>query len=536
MMTFVKNKNILLVLFLVICGIAFYAHDIYYIQGGDDVFYKFKLDNEKMDMNPQLLSYPHQKIETWGDIIESQNVHYIVHSGRYLVHVFVQACTSFLTRAEFVAINSAIFCLMMLGFGILINRENVLKGIFLGLMSMVFVGTDVFRVIFGQIAFAINYMWSMTAMLFWLIAYENITKKKTTKLRKYPILLFAFSVFVASLHEGFSIGFGAGVFINTLFRIKKITKTEATMLIGFVIGAAICVFSPGNVGKDSLPTFFNGASHLLYDLKTYWPLYFGIVTVLIHFVLSRKQTLEFCRANTIYITVVAVEIVFAFVIAYTHDRQLLPATFSLLLFSLRLWQTNIVRFPSKVKYAIGGLATIYTIVIFFMALQLRKTVYEGHKYVMDQLLNTDNRVLVADKFYDAIAQNAASWVGRTYVCADGLDYFHAFSILKTDGRDPNYLQAIIPVPLDKMEKECRMKHDEFGMTRFNGSAVVCSDVDVKPSDFKWNFKRVQYNPNHIWEQSAGARYKVAYRNNYYYIFSPTTVIETISVGAEKDLE
>lgn len=534
-MIFKLNKNILLAFFLLVCGIAFFSHDIYYIQGGDDVFYKFKLDNPKMDMNPQLLAYPHQKIETWSDIIESQNIHYVVHSGRYLVHVFVQACTSFLSRTEFVTINSIVFCLMLLGFGIMINKQNVLKGSFLGLMSMILVGTDVFRVIFGQIAFAVNYMWCMTAMLFWLIAYEKVIGSTSDKYKKYSLLLFIFSIFVASLHEGFSVGFGAGVFINTLFRIKKITTTEASMLIGFVIGASICVFSPGNVGKDSLPTFFNGASHLLHDLKTYWPLYFGLVTLLIHLVLSRKQTLEFCKANIIYITVVVVEIVFAFVIAYTHDRQLLPATFSLMLISLRLWQTTIVRIPSKVKYAMCGLATIYTIIIFFMALQLRKTVYEGHKYVMDQLLNTNNRVLVADKFYDAIAKNYASWVGRTYVCTDGLDYFHAFSILKTDDKDPEYLQAIVPVSLDKMEKECRANHDEFGMTKFNGAMVVCSDIDVNPSDFKWKFKRIQYNPNHIWEQSVGATYKVAYKNKFYYIFSPMTIIETISIGTEKDL-
>lgn len=528
------NKKVLLALFLLVCGIAFFCHDIYYIQGGDDVFYKFKLDNPKMDMNPQLLAYPHQKIETWNDIIESQNIHYVVHSGRYIVHVFVQACTSFLTRTEFVIINSLVFCLMLLGFGIMINKQNVLKGTFLGLMSMMLVGTDVFRAIFGQIAFAVNYMWCMTAMLFWLIAYEKVIGSTSDKYKKYSLLLFIFSIFVASLHEGFSIGFGAGVFVNTLFRIKKITKAEATMLIGFVIGASICIFSPGNVGKESLPIFFNGASHLLYDLKTYWPLYFGIVTVLIHFVLSRKQTLEFCRDNTIYITVVVVEIVLAFVIAYTHDRQLLPATFSLLLFSLRLWQTNIVRFPSKVKYAIGGLATIYTIVIFFMALQLRKTVYEGHKYVMDQLLNTDNRVLVADKFYDAIAQNAASWVGRTYVCTDGLDYYHAFSILKTDDKDPNYLQAIVPLSLDKLAEECEKNKDEFGLTRLNGFYVATSKENVQPSEFVWKLRRNQYNPNRIWEQSIGAAYKVNYKGKYYYMFYPMNVIETLYVGVKKE--
>jgi hypothetical protein len=193
-----------------------------------------------------------------------------------------------------------------------------------------------------------------------------------------------------------------------------------------------------------------------------------------------------------------------------------------------------VRFPSKVKYAIGGLATIYTIVIFFMALQLRKTVYEGHKYVMDQLLNTDNRVLVADKFYDAIAQNAASWVGRTYVCTDGLDYYHAFSILKTDDKDPNYLQAIVPLSLDKLAEECEKNKDEFGLTRLNGLYVATSKENVQPSEFVWKLRRNQYNPNRIWEQSIGAAYKVNYKGKYYYMFYPMNVIETLYVGVKKE--
>lgn len=528
-----KRRNFILVAFLVLCGIAFFAQDIYYLQGGDDVFYKFKLDNPKLDMNPQLINYPHQKISSWWDIIESQNIHYIVHSGRYLVHVFVQACTSFLTRPEFVAINSVIFCLMILGFGILLNRENVLKGTFIGMMSLFLIGTDVIKTVFGQIAVTINYMWPMTAMLFWLILYERVIKSSTSRIRKYPILLLFFSIFVASLHEGFSIGLGAGLFVNTLCRLRKITKTEISMLVGFVIGSAICVFSPGNFGEGGVSEFFTGASHLLYDLRTYWPLYFGLLTLFVHLCVSRGKTLEFCKNNILYLTVVVVVLAFAFVVAYTHDRQLFPATFCLLLLSFRLWQSDIIKIPSKAKYILYGVAFAGSIAIYIPMWQLRKMLYDGHKYVMDQLLNTNSRVLVADKYYEACEKNDKSWIGRTYVIAEWLNYYNAFSILKTDDKDPNYLQAIIPLSLEKLAGECKKNKDKFGMTHLKGGNVVCSDLDVKPSEYKWKIRRIQYNPNRVWEQTFTAAYKVDYQGKYYYIFYPMDIIETLYVGVEK---
>lgn len=530
----ILNNKFSIGLFIFICGIAFFWQDMYYYPGADDIFYKFKLDNPDVDFPQQLLLYPHQEITSWWDIIQSQNIHYICHSGRYLVHVLVQACTSFLSRPEFVFVNSLVFCCFVYFLGILSNKKNVGKGILLSTMTMLIFGTDVVNTIFCQIAVAINYMWTATAMMAFMVIYERVIEEEKKYSFIWQLLFFVMSVIVASLHEGFSIGFGAGLFFNTLLRIKKVKLVEAVMLFGFIIGSCICIFSPGNFGAGGSPGLFIGASHLLFDMMSYWVFWASVLTLIIYLISSREKTLLFLKSNIVYVSVVIVNLLFAFVIAYTHLRQLFPVTLSLVILMCRIWQTPFVRIPPKIQYAFVIIGAIYCTTIYISMTQLRKSVFEGHSDVIHQLMDTNSRILISDKHDAAVEKCSKIWFGRKYINIDGLNYYNSFSLLKTNGKDPSYVEAIIPMDVDDLIVRFNHEKNDEDFAHIRGGIYLYkSSQKVVPNKVKWNIVTVKYNPNHMWDEIIPAQYRIEYHEDFYYIFNgPSKIIESKAISLE----
>ena len=520
MLKTIQNKTNMLfcILFILICGVAFYWQDLYYYPGGDDIFYKFVLDNPDMDMNAQLLAYPHRMVETWGDIFSSQNVHYICHSGRYIVHIFVQACTSFLSRPSVVLLNSIFFAIIVFALGYLLKGNDIKKGIVIAATSLLAFAPDVINTMFCQIAVAVNYMWVMAMWLIWLIVYEKVQQETAKNSITKDIVLLFFSTFVGALHEGFTIGFGAGVFFNMMLHFKNIKHTEILMLAGGFIGACFVIFSPGNFGTGGAGSLFTGASHLLHDMKTYIPLWVALLTLFVHICVSWKKTFDFVKENILYVTVVIVNLAFAIVVAYTHDRQLFPVSFCLLILTIRLWQTDIIKIPKFVRNGTLFLLVLYSIGIYVPMTQLRKDVFQGHSDVMSQLMNTNSRILISDKHDAAVNRRSSCWIGSKYINIDGLDYFHSFSILKTQDKNPNYLEAIIPLPVERMVREYEKNVDSLGIAHVEKVYVVKSIKEVEPNDICWNIVTTQYNPKRRWDMGIKATYRFKYDDSYYYIF------------------
>lgn len=527
------NDKTFVCLFLLLCGVLYFGLEQNYIPSADDLFYKFYIDNPSMDKTIQIVNYPHRMIESWSDIIPSQINQWYGSNGRFIVHATTQILTSFFPQSVFVILSTLMFCFLLWGLGKLSCPGNIKKGLLWGTFALVIVGTDSFKGFMASIAFNLNYLWSATAMLGWLVLYEYILRTE----KKYSIVkqsgLFLLSMFVASLQESFTIGIAAGVGLSFLMRIRNISKAEWVILVGFAIGACLNIFAPSNLTRSG-GQLLNGASHVIVDTLYYKALWMFIITFAIHAFVMKKRMIDFIKQDIVFFTPIVVTWIFGFFIAYNGQRQFTIITLCAIILTIRLWTSKEIRVNSKVKYSLAALCSVYCIAVYPMLYQIKSDVRAGYDDCIDQLMNTDNRVLYSEKYELALDRMHSSWIGQTYGDETVIDYFHCFSAVKTKGQDIKYIKTVMPLNGATIISKCDAGHNDLGLTHLaNGWYGYKTKEDVEPKQIVYKYLSMQFNPFNTHIAESHASFKVKKGDYCYYMIGIGKILESYNVEIQK---
>lgn len=184
-----------------------------------------------------------QRISSWADIVQSQVVHYREVNGRAVAHTLIQWYCSLGGRTLFSLCNSAVFVAFILlvlwhGGGGTSNPRSVLTVVSLYFMSFVTHMTP---------AFQICYVWMFTLALLWL---RFLFDDRRRSALMWPAL-FVLSMIAGCGNEALNIGLSVAIFIWWLRRVRYISARQYMLIIGFALGCAVLVFSPGNFGRAS---------------------------------------------------------------------------------------------------------------------------------------------------------------------------------------------------------------------------------------------------------------------------------------------
>ena len=236
----------------------------------DDFVYKFMFEGGAVN-------YDHP-IRSIGDIIASQVDHYTSVNGRSIVHFLVQLFTGLLGKTVFNLFNVIVFC----AFIFLPKRQSIggkrLEGDARFCVSTLRMsrpattsarGRDArfcvstlvilvlvllmprFKDTFLWMTGSINYLWSATAALGFLLIYEK-RRDRAMDWALLPMLLVAF--LLGWTHEGITLPLAASLVLINLFSIKKNRgRVQGLWLaLAYLAGGCVIALAPGTIARSGM--------------------------------------------------------------------------------------------------------------------------------------------------------------------------------------------------------------------------------------------------------------------------------------------
>lgn len=233
-----RSENSVL-FFIAIAGFCFYIFNLFTPEVLDDFSYKFCYVDSSFNTE--------RPVRDLSDILISQYNHYLNYHGRIVVHFFVQLFSAIIGKAFFNVINTAVFCGLLYGLMIYCcpDRKNSL--LTLSVAVLLIFSTLQFNECFLWMTGSLNYMWVFCITIFYLIAIEKLSNK--AYVRK-SILLFIPGLLAGWTHEGVTFPLALASIVYLISRRHIVLKSMALPLIlGFVVGAFCCAFSPGTISR-----------------------------------------------------------------------------------------------------------------------------------------------------------------------------------------------------------------------------------------------------------------------------------------------
>lgn len=259
---------------LFLMGIVFYLLNYFTPLGGDDYAYCYYFDNFSTDVRPTP-----ERVTTFAMACGSMLNHYQVVNGRFISHLIIQCFCALWGKGLFNVINTLVF-LAFLHVIVLLSghKKSVL------ILSLAFAVSLWILPFPGQTMLwmtgAINYLWPATFAL-WMV--YGLTRYVPKKEKLWKHLCVAIScLLIAWTNESVSAPVAFGLFMYYLANREKFRGLSVSSFLGYAIGAALIIFSPGTFSRlNNDNTVFQpmGVDQLLF-LHTYHTFYYSIITIL----------------------------------------------------------------------------------------------------------------------------------------------------------------------------------------------------------------------------------------------------------------
>lgn len=296
-------------LFLLILGIEFYIYSYGSVLRGDEAAYCYVLDWEHNDWG---LGYgigsDLQRIETVGDVINSQIDHYKHWGGRNLVHAVEQFFSGVSTPDVFYVVNTIVL-LLTITLMVYISVGKIKMTIALSPWLMTVIGVMYILpwslYILSSINLACNYLWPMTGLLIVLAIWRYVRNHN----KKYKLLLclaMGMIAFVAGWsHEAYSLALSGGFFLYYIFHIKELRGAQVWIVAGYWLGTLVMLTVPGNFFRLESGEYGRGIGQLVLDFLLALPrlkcVYIFLIALL-YFRIKRKDDYKnFIRDNRVLI-------------------------------------------------------------------------------------------------------------------------------------------------------------------------------------------------------------------------------------------
>lgn len=280
-----KNKYTLLILCIVFICILFL--NIYSLMSPDEYNYSH-------------ITWTNQKLQSFFDILKSLKILYIQWTGRVICTGLIQFFT-FIGVNYFYILNPIVFILFIVGIvkfsNIFFYNKKIDIFSLITVMFLILYTTVCFGEKFIWMSGALNYLWPVCAMIYYLLVlYQIIVYEKSLNI--FQNIIFLILSFVVGLSQE-NVVFFSGMYIIFIlfFNLKNILKANKKRialilisLISFGIGAAILIFAPGNFSRlDSSQTHFSVVNiiknlwHIKYLILSY------VITAIIVYIKSKKD-------------------------------------------------------------------------------------------------------------------------------------------------------------------------------------------------------------------------------------------------------
>ena len=236
------------IIMMAIVAVAFGVLNFLTPQYHDDFVYKFMFEGGSVN-------YDHP-VKSIGDIVASQMEHYHSVNGRSIVHFLVQLFTGLLGKTIFNLFNVIVFC----AFIFLLKKQSTgskrLEGDAKFCVSTLVILVLVllmprFKDTFLWMTGSINYLWSATAALGFLLIYEK-RRERLMDWSLLPMLIVAF--LLGWTHEGITLPLAASLVLINLFSLKQSRGREQGLwlALAYLAGGCVIALAPGTITRSGM--------------------------------------------------------------------------------------------------------------------------------------------------------------------------------------------------------------------------------------------------------------------------------------------
>jgi len=297
-----RKQKILFIFSVSFVFFAFFLLNSYTPRTMDDFNYAFKYTDSGRSS---------EKISSISDILTSQFHHYFIYNGRVLVHSFVQFFSSQKNDIFFNILNSIAVIILITLISVYLKMKtgyNKLYKIWLfSFLLFWFLVPSPSMTLMWKTG-SINYLWTSVLIMGFLCLHHKASASSFSGKWWMPFLIIT-GILCGWGHEGLSIGFALGLIFYHIYNYKKISISAIYLVIGFLIGASIVIFSPGIlVRADGLMPTSNTFAFVMKRLMAFYRMFFEgqtkgtliiIIVMLVQFFKNKFILKEFISKNTL---------------------------------------------------------------------------------------------------------------------------------------------------------------------------------------------------------------------------------------------
>ena len=423
----------------------------------DDAVYQYI---NGMICNPERSYEPVSSIK---DAFISQIQDYQTANGRFIVHFIVQCFCGVWGIEIFRVANTLVFVLFCAGLIKLIRFHFGLQPTdkYLIIFSLFCLLPISGSLLWGAIAYAVNYLWPSCAIVWLLYLYVNLQTKQDSSplILKICICLAAF--IVGALQESFSIGISGALFLYYCFHLKELKGNIAWLVIGFWIGSCFLIFAPSNFLRVETTSNFNilgylsRFAHSIFDLKIFFLL---LLILCICYVKSKHICIRFIQQHSLWFTAMLINILFAGLVAYTEKRQMTSVELFSFILALMLLYTFFLDKVARYQNVISIIAITCVIILYIPVYLLKKEDYIQQMKALQEIKSFDGRTFVAETYLNYYIKNHnkylyANYTQSTYTYINHYWNHYWRSILISNGKNPNQL-VFLPKTTEYIAKHC----------------------------------------------------------------------------------
>ena len=327
-------------------GVAFYLICASNPLRWDDLMYQYVWFDHKVPelLHPVDLS---NRVDNLQEALYSQFNHYVVMNGRFIVHLITQCFNGFIGKGLFNVINAVVYVLFLwLGIRFCLpQKKAVANSSFFILHSSFFILAGLWFLLPVQwilsfdVVFAINYLWTATACMAFVLFFHKMSEKGTSNVWK-NVLLFLFALICGNFHEGYSLLISGALFFYVIMHFKKLNASQWCLICGMWVGTLTVIGSPGIWGRASGASADSLQETLVrkLDILRYSKRLYLLIAVLIvgYLMLGKEQLKAFIKENLIELMIVIFGFMFLFMLPYYSQRMGFPMELFSVLLLLKL--------------------------------------------------------------------------------------------------------------------------------------------------------------------------------------------------------
>ena len=304
-----KSSSVIsyLVLFLVAITIGIFSY--YNVWNGDDIKYAYNFEKLYSEHN-------YVEIQSFTDIIQSQNAHYFAMNGRYIAHILVQAFCGIWGQTAFSIVNGIFYVLFFL---ILCKLCNVKLTNYSGVISIVIIALLSFQTKMVP-SCQISYIWMYTFSMSYLYVFLSNPRKTFWM----SVIMGLIAIIIGNGQESLNLGICTALIIYWICNHKKMSILQYCLMVGFGIGTLIICMSPASQGRAegsfdfSMVEIFKTFIYLLIYLRA---TYFLLAVVLYKKLHYKEKFSTIYRDNCFYWNVWFTLIIFNLIIGFGSNRS-----------------------------------------------------------------------------------------------------------------------------------------------------------------------------------------------------------------------